>query len=90
MYYIRYIIYTIYYNVAALRRLFIALFGVGGSELYMLIHSETESDDCFTADCFTRMANITIAPVHMTKINDNLTAIDNVIVYYMLKCHEKW
>lgn len=89
MYYVKYIIYTIYYYAAALRRCFIALFGVGGSELYMLIHSETESDDYFTGDCLTRIANILSTPVPMTTINDILSAMDNIIVYYILKCYDK-
>jgi hypothetical protein len=90
MYYIRYIIYTIYYYTAALRRVFITLFGVGGIELYMLNHYETESENCFTSDCLTRITNILCTPVPMTEINDIMSAMDNVIVYYMLKCHEKW
>lgn len=83
------IINNIRYQVAGLRRIFIAFFSVGWIELYMSIHSDTESDDCFTLDCLTRINSIGTTPVKWEEINDALSAIDNVIIYYMLKCYDK-
>lgn len=89
MNYIRCIINNIRYNAAVLRRDFITLVGVGGSELYMLFHSETESEICLLEECFGRILNIITTPIKWEEINDALAAIDNVIIYYMLKCYDK-